>query len=239
MAKILVLAPSGFGKSTSIGGSEPLGLKGLNPEETFIITATSKPLPFKGSNKIYKICNPLQPPNKENGNRFISNNGEDVAKAINFVVQNRPEIKNLVIDDSNYIMQDYYMANAMKKGYDVFKKIGEFMDKIFTAMESSHTVNFIMMAHYEEYKDSSNDTLSYRYKTVGKMTQDYITPEGKFDIVLFGKQTYDEQNKQVTKQFVTNFDGQFPSKSAPGMFEDLYIPNDLGVIVDKVNEYYN
>lgn len=167
MAKILILAPSGFGKSTSIGGSEALGLKGLNPEETFIITATSKPLPFKGSNKIYPICNPLQPPTKENGSRFISNKGEDVAKAINFVVQNRPEIKNIVIDDSNYIMQDYYMANAMKKGYDVFKKIGEFMDKIFTAMESSHTVNFIMMAHYEEYKDSSNDTLSYRYKTVG------------------------------------------------------------------------
>lgn len=71
------------------------------------------------------------------------------------------------------------------------------------------------------------------------MTQDYITPEGKFDIVLFGKQTYDEQTKKVKKQFVTNFDGQFPAKSAPGMFEDLYIPNDLGVIVEKVNEYYN
>lgn len=71
------------------------------------------------------------------------------------------------------------------------------------------------------------------------MTQDYITPEGKFDIVLFGKQTYDEQTKKVTKQFVTNFDGQFPSKSAPEMFEDLYIPNDLGFIVEKVNKYYN
>jgi len=167
MAKILILAKSGFGKSTSIGKSENLGIKGLNPNETFIITATAKPLPFRSSNKIYKVCNPLNPPSKENGNRFISNNGESVAKVINYIVNNRPEIKNIVFDDSNYVMQDYYMANAMKKGYEVFKQIGYFMDKIFTAMESSHSINFIMMAHYEEYKDSTNDTISYRYKTVG------------------------------------------------------------------------
>ena len=49
MPKVLVLAPSGFGKSTSLGQIPELGIKGLNPEETFLISVTSKPLPFKGS----------------------------------------------------------------------------------------------------------------------------------------------------------------------------------------------
>jgi hypothetical protein len=135
-------------------------------------------------------------------------------------------------------MQDYYMSNALKKGYDVFKEIGSFMNAIFSVMESSYTVNFFMMAHYEEYKDSNEDTISYRFKTVGKMTRDFITPEGKFDVLLFGKQFYDEQNKKVIKNFVTNFDGRFPAKSPVGMFNELYIPNDLGYVEKAVKAYY-
>lgn len=169
--KVLVLAQSGFGKSTSIGESKSLNIKGLNPKETFVISATSKPLPFKGSNTIYKVCDPNKAPTAENGNRYCSNNGNNIAKCINFISNNRPEIKNIVIDDMNYVMQDYYMANAMRKGFDVFKELGLMMNAIFDAMENSRDINFFCLAHFEEYKDSNNDTLSYRFKTVGKMVE--------------------------------------------------------------------
>jgi hypothetical protein len=235
MAKVLVLATSGFGKTTSIGQIPELGLVGLNPEETFIISATSKPLPFKGSQKNY----PSGKPNEPGVRRYISNNGEQIGAAIKYILENHKHVKNIVLDDSNYVMQDYYMANALKKGYDAFKEIGVFMDRIFSAMEQSGDVNFFMLAHYEEFKDSSADTVSYRFKTVGKMVNDYITPEGKFDIVFYGKQTYDEQKKEVSKRFVTNFDGQYPAKSPVGMFKDLYIPNDLGLVKETIDNYYN
>lgn len=238
MSKILVLAKSGFGKSTSIGKIPEYNLEGLNPEETFVISATSKSLPFRKSGEIYKIVEKGQPPTKENGNRFVTNIGEEVARVISYILDNRKEIKNIVIDDMNYIMQDMYMQQALKTGFDVFKKIGKAMDEVFSAMERTSTVNIICLAHFEEYKDTSDDTVSYRFKTVGKMVQDYITPEGKFDIVLYGKQSIGD-DKKVVKQFVTNFDGQYPSKSPVGMFEDMYIPNDLGLVVQKVNEYYN
>lgn len=168
MSKILGLAPSGFGKTTSIGEIPEYEIKGLNPEETFIISATSKPLPFRG-NKLFKVCEKGIPPTKENGNRFISNDGDEIAKVIGYVVDKRDDIKIIVIDDMNYIMQDYYMNQAMAKGYDVFKKIGKFMDSIFTAMEKAVNKHIICLAHSEEYKDSNSDTVSYRFKTVGKM----------------------------------------------------------------------
>ena len=66
----------------------------------------------------------------------------------------------------------------------------------------------------------------------------YITPEGKFEIVLFGKDSYDENQKKSIRQFVTNNDGVYPAKSPIGLFEDLYIPNDLGYVVEKIKEYY-
>ena len=69
--------------------------------------------------------------------------------------------------------------------------------------------------------------------------QDYITPEGKFEVVLFLNQTYDDQEKKVNKFFVTNYDGEYPAKSPVGMFQNMYIPNDLGFVVKRVHEYYN
>ena len=49
MAKIMILAKSGFGKSTSIGEIPELGIKGLDPKATFLISAVNKPLPFRGA----------------------------------------------------------------------------------------------------------------------------------------------------------------------------------------------
>lgn len=236
MAKILILAESGFGKTTSIGPDPEIGIVGLNPKETFILTCTNKGLSIPGWKRIYT---PATPDGKGNLVMGVSSQPDTVSKIITNAGK-REDIKNVIFDDSNYIMQDYYMAKATTSGYDVFKKIGAIMGGIFIAMEAiDSNKNFIMMAHFEEYKNSNLDTLSFRFKTVGKMVQDYITPEGKFEVVLYGKQSLIDigGKKTILKQFVTNFDGQFPAKSPRGMFKQLYIPNDLGYVVAAVNAY--
>ncbi len=238
MSKILILAESGFGKTTSLGRNLEIGIQGLNPKETFLITCTNKGLPWPGWKKQYT---PATPDGKGNLIMNASRTPELIPKMISNA-GNREDILNILLDDSNYVMQDYYMSKALSTGYDVFKKIGSFMGAIFIASENiSSDKHFIMMAHYEEYKNSNLDSISFRYKTTGKMVQDYITPEGKFEIVLYGKQSIVEVEgkKTILKQFVTNFDGQFPAKSPQGMFPDLYIPNDLGYVIERVNAYNN
>jgi hypothetical protein len=100
--------------------------------------------------------------------------------------------------------------------------------------------NIICCAHYEEYKDKNGDSISYKFKTTGKMVDDYITPEGKFDIILFGKVGYDPENKKPIKHFVKEFDGEYPAKDSLGALDDLpdEIPNDLSIVVDKLREIY-
>lgn len=237
MSRILVLAESGFGKSTSIGKVPEHGIKGLDPKETLYISVTNKGLPFRGWQKDYLPVPPSGPPTT--GNLVISNNGEYIKKIIDYFVSNRPEIINYVLDDANYIMQDYYMDNSLSKGYDVFKSIGFFMNGIFKAAYSIPiNKNFIMLMHFEREKDDTGfGQAIYKAKTVGKAVDQYITIEGKFEVVLYGKQSIDETTKKVVKQFVTNFDGQYPAKSPVGMFEQVYIPNDMGFVIDKINEY--
>ena len=244
MSKILILGATGSGKSTSIGNIPELNIKGLDPKKTFIIACSNKALPFRGwiadykkakVKMVSKAITDITP----DGNYYVTNIGSNVAELISVINKEREDIETILIDDANYVMQDFYMANAVKGGYDVFKKIGLFMGKIFNAIEEvdADNKNVIMMAHFEEYKTKNNDRISFRFKTVGNMVQSYITPEGKFEIVLFADQVFDDDTKTVTKRFVTNYDGEVPAKSPVGMFSELYIPNDLGYVLDKVKEY--
>lgn len=115
MAKILVLAKSGFGKTTSIGQIKELNIKGLNPKETFIISCVNKPLPFRGGRKNYVITTP---DNIKEGNRIITTDAKVAASVISILAHPNSPYKNIVLDDMNYLAQDYYMKNALKGGWD-------------------------------------------------------------------------------------------------------------------------
>ena len=131
MAKILVLAKSGFGKSTSLGEIPELGIKGLTPKETYLISCVNKPLPFIGARKKYT---PTTYKEITKGNRLITKEAAEVAGAINMLA-NSP-YKNIVVDDLNYISQDFYMKNALKGGWETPKQIGYGMGIIFDAIDN-------------------------------------------------------------------------------------------------------
>jgi hypothetical protein len=132
-------------------------------------------------------------------------------------------------------MADYYMDKAKTSGFDKFSDIGYFIGQIFKAIQKFKG-NVIVLTHPEEIQNTFGT--SYKAKTVGKMIDQYISLEGKFDIVLYGQQDFDSKNKKAIKQFVTNFDGRYPAKSAVGMFP-LYMTNDLGLVIELVNKYYD
>lgn len=255
MAKILILAKSGFGKTTSYCGREKLGIKGLDPKETYVIQCIGRSVPnpnFKlvdGQIEVADVGKPTQRLKNANilgtGNRVQVDGltGLDRFAAIAEVVKmlkNSP-YKNIVIDDFNYLAQDFYMANAMKGGWDTPKQIGYGMGLIFDSFRSfPENKNIICCAHYEEYKDKNGDSISYKFKSTGKMVDEYITPEGKFDIIMFGKVGYDSENKKPIKHFVKEFDGEYPAKDSLGALDSLpdELPNDLSIVVDKLKEVY-
>lgn len=100
--------------------------------------------------------------------------------------------------------------------------------------------NIICLAHYEEYKDKNGDSISYRFKSIGNMVDGYITPEGKFDIILFGKISFNAETKNAIKEFVKEFDGEFPAKDSIGALDSLpdTIPNDLSIVVEELRKIY-
>lgn len=255
MPKILVLAKSGFGKTTSYCGREKLGIKGLDPKETYVIQCIGRGVPnpqFKLVSGVLEVENVGKPTQKikdsnilTTGNRVQVDHltGLDRFAAVAEIIKTlkKSPFRNILIDDFNYLSQDFYMANAMKGGWDTPKQIGYGMGLIFDAFKGlPENKNIICLAHYEEYKDKNGDSISYKFKTTGKMVDDYITPEGKFDIILFGKQSYDAEAKKAIKEFVKEFDGEYPAKDSIGLLDDIdgNILNDLSIVVDKAKEIY-
>ena len=226
MASIAIVGESGTGKSSSYGNFPELGITGLNPKETVVINVASKDLPFRGWKKQYngKVS--------EGGNYVESSDSGQIAQVITYVNINRLDIKNIVIDDGQYTMAFEFMKRAKEAGYGKFADIGVNMGKIVNAAKETRSdLKVYFLWHPEADRESG-----FKMKTVGKMINDYLTLEGLFTVVL-----YTTVNKSadgnIKYEFVTNNDGKYPAKSPVGMFKDLYIPNDLGLVSKTIDEY--
>jgi hypothetical protein len=91
--------------------------------------------------------------------------------------------------------------------------------------------------HPETIEDGG-EIIGYKIKTAGKMIDNQIVLEGLLTVCLY---TFVEDTKDgsANYNFLTNRYRKFPAKSPDGMFEELKIPNNLQLVVDKINEYYN
>lgn len=228
MSSIAIVGFSGEGKSTSYGKNKDLGIEGLNPKETIVVNVTGKDLPFRKWQADYKGKV------SEGGNYLESNDADVISKTIDYVSTNRPDIKNMVIDDSQYIMGFEFMRRAKENGYMKFSDIGQNMNKVLMSAKNTRRDLKIFFMWHPEVDNRGN----MKIKTIGKMLDEYLTIEGLFTVVLYANVEKGSDDK-TKYQFVTNNDGVKPAKSPSGMFTDLYIPNDLGLVVKKIDEYNN
>ncbi len=79
----------------------------------------------------------------------------------------------------------------------------------------------------------TNDQGDIKIKTIGKMLDEKITPEGLFTIVL---------RTIVTDKdylFSTRNNGHDTVKTPIGLFDAERIPNDLAKVDEAIQEYYN
>lgn len=223
---VLVIAESGSGKSTSI--------RTLNPEETVIINIANKPLPFKGWKGMYKLLDKENP----NGNLINVSSGPGVHKAMKHVSEKMPHIKNLVIDDWQYMSSFEYFDKANEKGYDKFTQIAANLAQVAKLPKDlREDLLCFFLTHSEESTDI-NGRRRVKAKTVGKMIDNALTLEGLFSIVLFAK-VNKEEDGSLTYGFETQNNGENTCKSPMDMFDEEFIPNDLELVRSKIIDYEN
>ena len=226
MANIaIILGKSGTGKSTSI--------KGLDPKETVVLNTLKKRLPFKGSNSLY---------NESNKNLFNIDDYTQVINMLSAIGDKAPHIKNVIIDDSIYIMRKEYFKRAKEAGYGKYTELAQHFQQIVSTCENLRTdLNVFLILHSEDIQ-SDKVTVGYKVSTIGNLLDSQYNPVEVVPMVLFSAIKYDDKGN-ATYGFYTHrcMQGsiEIPAKSPDGMFEEDFIPNNLGIVTKAMDEYYN
>ena len=215
-----IVGPTGTGKSTSI--------KHLDPKETYIINVAKKELPFKGAEKLY---------NRENRNYDEIDDANLISQRLRKLSNDAPHIKNVIIEDSNYIMGFNMMAKATETGFTKFTLMARDMVDLFrTARALRDDLKVFYFTHPETIEDGG-EIIGYKIKTAGKMIDNQIVLEGLLTVCLY---TFVEESKDGTSNysFLTNRFRKYPAKSPDGMFTEIKVPNNLKLVAETIDEYY-
>lgn len=206
----MILGESGTGKSTS--------LRNLDPENTLLIQAVRKPLPFKSKG--------WKPYDKTTNSGSII-----VTDQPGLIVAAMQKIKRevTVIDDFQYVLANEFMRRSDEKGFDKFTEIGRHAwDVLMAASNQSRGRRVYIMAH-----TASDELGRTRMKTIGKLLDEKITPEGLVTVCL---RTVVRDNSYY---FATQNSGADTTKSPMGMFDEPLIENDLAAVDAAIYSYYD
>ncbi|MFE1574359.1 ATP-binding protein [Comamonas odontotermitis] len=205
----MILGNSGSGKSTS--------LRNLDPASTLLIQCINKPLPFRASD--WRPCTKATP----EGNVVRTDKPDAILKVLQGSTQDI-----VVIDDYQAVLINELISRSAERGYDKFTDIAKNAWEVFQAAGrlADHRRVYIL-THTQ-----TDETGQIRMKTVGKMVDSMIVPEGYFTIVL--------RTEVINSQylFATQSNGQDCCKSPMGMFADQHIPNDLAEVDKQICEFY-
>lgn len=199
-----------IGKS---GSGKSTSLRNFKANEVGIINVISKPLPFKNVNGLITVD---------------TDNYVDVKKIIE-----GSKTPSIVIDDAGYLITNQFMRKHSNTGggnavYNLYNEIADSFWNLTEQIKKLPNDKIVYILMHED----KNDFGDIKPKTIGKLIDDKVCLEGLFAIVLRAKKV--DKNYYF---FTQATDGDV-AKSPIGMFDELYIENDLKAVDDKIREFY-
>jgi hypothetical protein len=224
---VFYIGPAGAGKTSSI--------RTLNPKSTFIVNALAKDLPWKGSAKQYTYIDKEKNPS---GNMVKTSNSTAIVTWLNFINKNRPDIKDIVIDDNTFLTSLELLRRSNEKNYDKFNDIAQnFIDLVTVSKQLREDIIVHILHHTQVEGDGILQEKSYRAMSYGKLIDEKLgTQEAQFTIVLRAAKEKTDEGLQYV--FYTR-DADSTVKTPFGMFEEDKIPNDMSLVRKAITCYYD
>lgn len=229
--RILVIGDPGTGKTVSC--------RNLNPSETFIISSDLKSLTFPGARKKYqKITDANGKFDFSNSNYYETNSIARISRIIKAVSDDRPEIKNVVIDTITSVIAEEIVPRLNEKGFDKFNEVAMNVYLLFRSMRGlREDLNVILLSHMEnQYREDGSVRTSFKVPS-GKAIGSMFVPEASFDAVLVTYVAPNSASEDEKYFFLTHNNGENTARTPMGLFSERFIPNDLSVVLSEFDKY--
>ena len=192
-----------------------------------------KPLPFRGWKKKYS---PIKiSADGITGNYYTGSKWDQILKILQIIDKKMPHIKQIIVDDFQYVLSYEFVDRATEVGYTKFTELAQHAMEILRYAEKMRDdCKMIFLTHSENVGDAMNP--KYVIKTVGKLLAEKVTLEGLFTYIFFTRVNEGTDGRMEYK-LLTNSDGTCVAKTSLGMFEELEIDNDLNEIIKVIDAY--
>lgn len=154
-------------------------------------------------------------------------NSDNYEKIESFI--NHQNHKSIAVDDAQYLMANEYMRRAKEIGFQKFTDIGKNFWSLVKMVENLPSDTIVYFLSHIETDDNGRQ----KAKTIGKLLDEKISVEGMFTTVL--KTVVVDGNYL----FATQTDGNDTCKSPIGLFDTMYISNDLKIVDEALRTYYS
>lgn len=221
---ILCEGKSGTGKSTS--------LENIPSKNTILFTPNGKPLPFKGSKKMYV----------EGKNQFTTSSLTKLTEFLKLLPTTRPSAEYVIIDDFTHFFNARMMDAAFiaqNSGGAAFAKWNVFAADVFAVIKEAveslpDTVKAVIILHHTQI----NEDGVHSFRSSGKLLENTIDVVSYFTYVVHSIVRPTEEGN-VDYLFITNTDGIYEAKTPKGCFNEKFIPNDMKFVIDTIKAYEN
>lgn len=226
-----------------VGGAttgKSTGLRNLNPKEVFVISPFKANMPIPGYTLVNKVWS--------EGNLAKITDIRNLPGAFSLINSKRPDIKYLVVEDITHYFNAYTMSPGFRSLSSDSKKSwsrwGDFGADVFNAL--FHGIaglrdDLTVINHFHTESVITAHGEAVKIKSPGNLLEKEVDIPSYFDVMLYTDVVpVNKQNPQPASEryrYVTNNDGYYPAKSPLGMFDEIYIPNDMALVIKAVRDH--
>lgn len=193
-------------------------------------------MPWKGSAKQYTYLKKNTAGEWE-GNMYATSDSKVVEKFLDYIDKNMLNVKNIIIDDNTFLTA-LELHRRKAEGWDRFDVI---LDNFLKLVEKSKNLRedltVFFMHHIKTEGDGLLEEKQISAMSYGKaLDQKLGSMEAHFTVVLRAAKEAD--GDKIDYVYYTR-DGQSTVKTPIGMFDSAKVPNDLKMVKDAIDCYYN
>jgi hypothetical protein len=171
-----------------------------------------------------------------NTNYYETNNPTTIISLMKAISEQRKDIEVILLDTLTNVMVSAFMDTAKDKGFEKYVNLASDTYNVTTAIDDlREDLTVIVTAHVENFYDAEGAQRTGFMVVGGKLIGEKIKVEGLFTTVLYTEVVMEDGKPNY--YFLTQNNGKNSCKSPRGMFDELRIPNDYKLVLQKIKEY--